>query len=195
MGSNGIVCGTILWESKRTKAWSHAWLAKNKEGQREAQANVGVIVSIALPDGVTRFDRRDDVWVSSFDCAVPLASALRQTLLSTALVQLIGQDRAGKSDRAYAYITGQNFKHRVGAVAEAYRSMREGLEKERNSMSRAGARRQRDLDQVSENTLGLYGDLEGILCQPLPEIEGLELPRTGIDPLSAEEQLAGLSRT
>jgi hypothetical protein len=194
LGSNGLTCGTILWESKRTKTWSDAWLTKNKEDQRLAQADVGVIVSVALPKDVTRFDSREDVWVSSFDCAIPLATALRQALQSTALVQLTGQGRAGKADRAYAYITGQNFKHRVTAVAEAYRSMRDALEKERNFMNRTWARRQKDLDQIVENAMGLCGDLEGILCQSLPEIEGLELPRIEVVSPHAEDQLAELSR-
>ncbi len=194
VGSNGLVCGTILWESKRTKTWSDGWLTKNKEDQREAKADVGVIVSVALPKDVTRFERRESVWVSSFDCAVPLAIALRQMLQSTALMQLAGQDRAGKTDRTYAYITGQSFKHRVTAVAEAYRSMRDALEKERHFMNRAWARRQKDLDHIAENTAGLYGDLESILCQAMPEIEGLELPQIEAVSRLAEEQLAELSR-
>jgi len=194
VGLNGLLCGAILWESKRTKAWSDAWLTKNKEDQREAGAHVGVIVSVALPKDVTRFDRREDVWVSSFDCAVPLATALRQTLHSTAVMRLAGQDRAGKSERAYEYITGQDFKHRVSAVAEAYGSIRDALEKERAHMNRAWARRQKDLDQLAENTSGLYGDLESILCQSMPEIEGMEPRRTDTIPQRAEEHLAELSR-
>jgi hypothetical protein len=32
MNQTGAVCGTILWESKRTKTWSDGWLAKLRQG-------------------------------------------------------------------------------------------------------------------------------------------------------------------
>jgi len=33
-GPAGQLCGTILWESKRTKAWSDVWLTKLRDDQR-----------------------------------------------------------------------------------------------------------------------------------------------------------------
>lgn len=38
VGSNGLQCGTILWESKRRRSWSNKWLTKNREDQRIARA-------------------------------------------------------------------------------------------------------------------------------------------------------------
>ena len=32
----GRDCGAIVWESKRTKAWSDEWLRKVRDDQREA---------------------------------------------------------------------------------------------------------------------------------------------------------------
>ena len=41
----GYCCGTIIWESKRTKSWGGDWLAKVKDDQQEAKADVAVIIS------------------------------------------------------------------------------------------------------------------------------------------------------
>lgn len=61
----GQQCGTILWESKRTRNWSDGWLTKLREDQRAAKAEVAVLVSQTLPKGVESFDVLDGVWVTS----------------------------------------------------------------------------------------------------------------------------------
>jgi len=42
-------CGSILWESKRTKNFSDGWLAKLREDQRQAGADVALIVTTTMP--------------------------------------------------------------------------------------------------------------------------------------------------
>jgi hypothetical protein len=61
---SGLMSGTILWESKRTKNWSNGWLVKLREDQRRAKAELSVMVSRALPEGVETFDVIDGVWVT-----------------------------------------------------------------------------------------------------------------------------------
>jgi hypothetical protein len=58
LGANGQTCGTILWESKRTKSWNDGWLGKLRDDQRAAKAEIALIVSSALPKGVETFDLR-----------------------------------------------------------------------------------------------------------------------------------------
>jgi len=173
-GPNGIVCGTILWESKRTKDWNPAWLPKVRDDQRNARAGLSVIVSAALPKGVLSFDRIDDVWVVSFACILPLATVLRFSLTQVAALQVAGQDRSGKTDRMYSYITGQDFKRRVSATVEGYMTLHTDLEREKRSVTAAWARREKAHELILVGTAGLYGDLQGILGKSMPEIEGLE---------------------
>ncbi len=52
VGPQARFCGTILWETKRTKNWSDGWLAKLREDQRTARAEISLLVSNALPKGV-----------------------------------------------------------------------------------------------------------------------------------------------
>lgn len=48
------VCGTILWETKRTKSWNPGWIAKLQEDRVRVAADVAVIVSEVVPKDVDR---------------------------------------------------------------------------------------------------------------------------------------------
>jgi hypothetical protein len=94
-------CGTILWESKRTKNWTDGWLGKLREDQRRAKADVALIVSNALPKGVHSFDHVDGIWVTEPRCAIPVAIALRQSLIEIASARQAGQGQQTKMELVY----------------------------------------------------------------------------------------------
>lgn len=172
----GLSCGSILWESKRTKNWSQGWLAKLRDDQRAARTACAVIVSEALPDGVTTFALVDGVWVCSWSCIRPLASALRVGLIELAKSRLAAQGQHDKMEMVYNYLAGQEFRNRVAGIVEAFIAMREDLESEKRSMSRIWAKREKQLERASLNTAGMYGDLQGIIGASLPAIAGLSVP-------------------
>ena len=173
-GPNGLSCGSILWESKRTKSWQDGWLQKIRDDQRSAHTTVCVIVSAALPKGLDSFDRIDDVWVASFDLAVPLAKALHQTLTQNAFYQNASQDRNTKADRIYNYVTGQDLNQRVSAIVEGYKGLRSNLEKEKQATTAAWAKREKFHEMLLSGTAGLYGDMLSIAGSSMPEIEDFE---------------------
>jgi hypothetical protein len=199
----GAICGIILWESKRTKEWSRAWLSTVRENQRIALASLSVIASTALPPGLKHFDCIDDVWVSSFACIIPLAKALRATLIRANLVQVSGQDRIGKTERVHSYVTGQEFKHRVSSIVEAYIALQKELEKEKRVANASWARRAKYHDQIMIGVEGMGGELQGIVGESMPEIESLEgveldcepisLPTAELTPQQPKELAAGLT--
>lgn len=132
-------CGTILWESKRTKNWADGWLAKLREDQRKAKADVALIVSNALPKGVHSFDHVDGIWVTELRCAVPVAIALRQSLIEIASARQAGEGQQTKMELVYRYLTGPRFRHRVEAIVEKFSEMQSDLDKERKAMTRLWA--------------------------------------------------------
>ncbi len=180
-GPSQQVCGTILWESKRTKNWSDGWLSKLREDQRSAKAELSVIVSHALPKDVDTFDFLDGVWVTSPRNVIPVAIALRHTLIELALARQAGEGQQTKMELVYQYLTGPRFRHRVQAIVERFSDMMEDLEKERKTMTRLWAKREEQLRCAIESTAGMYGDLQGIAGKTLQEIEGLALPLIGSD--------------
>ena len=174
-GPMGQLCGTILWETKRTKNWADGWLTKLRDDQRTAKAEIAVLVSQALPQGVETFELRDGVWVTPPQTAIPVALALRQTLIELAGARQAIAGQQTKTELIYHYLTGPRFKQRVEAIVEAFSSMREDLDKEKKAITKQWAKREEQINRVMQSTVGLYGDLQGIAGKSLQEIEGLEM--------------------
>lgn len=176
IGPQGQHCGTILWESKRTKNWSDTWLPKLRDDQRAAKAEIALIVSHVLPKGVETFDLVDGVWVTESRCAISVAIALRQTLIELAAARQASDGQQTKMEMVYQYLTGPRFRHRVEAIVEKFSDMQADLDKERKTMTRSWAKREEQIRGVIESTAGMYGDLQGIAGRTLQEIEGLDMP-------------------
>ena len=185
---SGQACGTILWESKRTKNWSDGWLVKLREDQRSAKAEVSVLVSQVLPKGVETFDVVDGVWVTSPRAALPVATILRQTLMQVSMARQVTEGQQTKTEMVYQYLTGPRFRHRVAAIVEAFSSMQEDLDKERKAIMKQWAKRQEQIERVMGATVGMYGDLQGIAGKSLQEIEGLEFAPANLE-TDANKQL------
>jgi len=176
VGPTGQICGSILWEAKRTKSWSNGWLSKLRDDQRAARADVALIVSHALPKGLQTFDHIDGVWVTGPQCAIPLAIALRESLVALWSTRFAGEGQQTKMELVYQYLTGPRFKHRIEAIVERFSDMQADLDRERKATIRLWAKREEQIRAIIDSTAGMYGDLQGIAGRSFQEIEGLEMP-------------------
>jgi hypothetical protein len=171
----GQSCGTILWESKRTKNWSDSWLAKLRDDQRTAKAEIAVLVSHVLPKDVEAFDLVDGVWVTHPRVAIPVAIMLRESLIELAVARQTSEGQQTKAEMLYSYLTSPRFRLRVQAIVEAFSNMKEDLDKERKVITKQWAKREEQIERVMQATVGMYGDMQGIAGKTLQEIEGLEM--------------------
>jgi hypothetical protein len=174
VGPLNQLCGTILWETKRTKNWSDGWLPKLREDQRTAKAEIAVIISQTLPKEIDTFGFVDGVWVADPKVALPVALSLRQSLIEVAAARQASEGQQTKMEMVYGYLTGPRFRQRVQAIVEAFSSMKEDLDREKKAITRQWAKREEQIDRVMQATVGMYGDLQGIAGRTLQEIEGLE---------------------
>lgn len=173
------LCGQITWEFKKTKAWSDGWVQKLKEDQRAIKADLAVIVSAVLPEDVKGFAFRDGVWICDIKLVAALATALRMNLVSISHEKTLSVGKNEKMEVLYAYLTGVEFKQRVEAIVETFSSMDDGLRKERMAHEKIWAEREKQIRKVIANTVGMYGDLSGLVS--LPQMKVLELPTGDID--------------
>lgn len=180
----GQFCGSILWETKRTKGWANDWIPKLKDDQRTTSAEVAILLSMALPKEVRTFAFVDGVWVTDFASSINLAHALRIGLVEVAMAKLASVGKQEKIEMLYEYLSGTGFRQRVQAIVEAFRTMQDDLNKERAAINKAWAKREKQIQRIIINTTGLYGDLEGIIGASLPQIESLDLNAL---PAAAEE--------
>ena len=185
--SSGLACGTILWEAKRAKNWSADWPEKLKADQREARAELAVIVTTCPPEGLRGIGQCDGVWVCEPPFATALASALRQGLVSTAAQRLQQTDRADKMAALYDHLCSVSFRQHVEAMVEVFVGLQEQLGAEQRAFAKQWKEREQQLQKAITHTAMLYGGIQGIAGrEALPEIRTLQLPGALPDPSGAE---------
>lgn len=174
ISSSGKACGSIIWEAKHTKLWSEPWVQKLKEDQRKVGAELAVISTDVLPKDVEKFAFRDGIWITDYQLSIPLASSLRDQLIKVAASQQSAVGKNQKLEMLYSYISSTEFRHKIEAIVEAFRGLQGDLEKEKLIMTKIWAKREKQILQVTQNTVGMYGDFEGLLgsaIQPIPALE------------------------
>lgn len=171
--NTNIDCGTIIWEVKNTKSWSDGWIPKLKEDQREAHADIAIIVSNVLPENINAFSLRDGVWVCSKHLAIPVAQMIRDKLEAINRERRLSVGKNEKMEILYNYLIGSQFRQRIEAVAESFSNMQKDLMAEKKYYEKKWAKTEKQIEQVIKNTVGIYGDLEGMVV--MPKIQALEL--------------------
>jgi hypothetical protein len=168
-------CGRIVWETKNTKHWQPAWLDKLKHDQRAVGANLAVLVSTALPEGIVEFGRIDGVWVATLQAWPALALALREQLVQVAFAHAAADGKHEKMEFLYRYLAGDQFRVHVEAIVEAFTALQQELNRERRAMERIWKERAKQIERVLATTAGMYGEVRAIVGSTLPEVSALEL--------------------
>jgi len=184
---NSKECGKILWEAKYAKNYTNSWIDKLKSDQQEAGADIAVLVTMALPKGVKNFDLLNGVWVTDFASVLGLAKALRMWLIGAARERMVSAKQDTAKDAIYRYVTGQEFALQIRAIAEAFGRMKGNLDQERRAMEKIWKSREKQIETVLTNVVGIQGSLQGYLSSK-------SLPRTDLQELlelgdSMEEEL------
>jgi hypothetical protein len=169
-------CGTLLWESKNHKHWSDGWIEKLRTDQQAEKADLAIIVTAALPNGITHIGTIRGIWVCDFATAVPLAIALRQQLEAIKQARIITANQSRVADDLYDYICGQEFQHYITNVVVSALTMKRELDSERTSAERMFKKREKQIEVQIRNLAGLYGGLQGIAGGALQSVVALEAP-------------------
>lgn len=175
--SGKVECGVILWESKRTKAWSDGWIGKLKEDLRREGADVGIIITTALPSGIKAgIGCINGIWVCNENFILPLAQLIRDGLIKVMYQKTTHENQGRKADLIYQYITGSQFRLQIEAILESYQELKSGIERERAAYERLWKSREGQLQRIILSTAGLYGSMQGLAGgNALPQLKGLDL--------------------
>ena len=174
------VCGTILWETKRTKAWTDKWIAKLKKDLRAEKANVPIIVTSVMPKGIkTGMGLKNGVWITGFNLVLPLAYLLRKNLLEVTREKVTAKYKDKKADTLYQYITGHEFRQQVEALVEVYQEMQIQITKEKAAFEKIWKARQGQVERLLASTAGVVGSIQGKLGQTALQVKGLDLLESG----------------
>jgi hypothetical protein len=173
--SSLVSCGSIIWEAKNTKKWQPAWLQKLRDDQRMSSANIAILVSVTLPEGVQYFDVIDGVWVAGVQSYMPLAIALREQLIQVSFARSASKGKNEKMEFMYEYLSGSEFQQKIEGIVEAFTSMQDQINRERRAMEKLWKEREKQIQRITCNTVGMYGDIRGIIGSSVSPIKALEL--------------------
>ncbi len=171
----GTVCGKILWESKRTKAWSDGWITKLKEDVRRDQAHIGVIVTEVMPSGSKHsIGNKLGVWVVAPDALEPLSTLLREKLIAVAREKVVAVHKQSRAESLYDYVTSSGFTQNVERIVGVYLEMKTQIAKEQANSERSYKLRAKQVDMLLSGMSGIYGEMQGIAGTSMPQISLLD---------------------
>ncbi len=176
-------CGSIYYESKRTKDFQSGWIEKFKSDIREKGANIGVLVTIAMPNDMIRLGLRDGIWICSFEEFKGLCTVLRESIIQISNALASQENKGDKMHMLYDYLTGNTFRLQVEAIVEGFTQMKIDLESEKRAMQGIWKKREKQIEKVTINTIDMHSSIKGIAGNAIQSVKLLELPES--DSLSA----------
>lgn len=171
----GQSCGKIIWEAKRAENWTDKWLQKLKDDQLDAKADIAVLVTTAMPKGVSDpFVRIGDVWVVSPHVMRPVAETLRVILLEAQKLKLVNTGRNEKMESLYNYLASAQFAQKVRTMLESFETMRNDLDSEKRAIQRIWAKREAQIERVTSSMVTVVGELQAIAHDSLPQLDAID---------------------
>ncbi|MHA8103777.1 DUF2130 domain-containing protein [Aquirufa nivalisilvae] len=181
VNANQQECGSIVYESKRTKNFANEWIDKLKQDQITCKADIAVLVTETLPSDMERFGERNGVWICGFHEIKSVSLVLREMLIKTHEAKETQVNKGDKMELLYSYLTSNEFVQNIKRIVENYDSMVDQLNSEKKAMFKIWAAREKQIWVVQENISMLFGSIKGIAGKELSSSGVLELPDKEID--------------
>lgn len=185
----GSCCGTIVWESKRTRTWDKKWTEDLKANMLSVKGDVAVLVSTILPEGINNFGFKEGVYITSYECFLSVAFILRKSIIEhNRLKQSITGDNEDMK-MVYNYFLSSEFQQRISAIAEAFTAMKIDLDTEKRVFVKLWSKREKEIEKVILNTSSLHGELQGLIGSGLPTVKSLDFSEKEISVESTESEI------
>ena len=160
--NSNTICGKIIYESKRTKAWSNGWIDKLKADMRNSGSDIAILVTQVFPKDMEKFGEKDGVWICTFNEVSSVAQLLRNGIIKIYEAQKSQENKGDKMQLLYNYLTGIEFRGQMESIVEGFMAMKQSIMKERIQMEKLWKEREKQLEKVLLSTSGLYGSVKGI---------------------------------
>lgn len=179
-------CGTIYYESKRTKDFQPSWIEKFKTDIREKGANIGVLVTEVLPSDLERMGLKDGIWICTYEEFKGLCRVLRESVIQLSDAVSSQENKGDKMHLLYNFLTSNTFRMQIEAIVEGFSQMQNDLESEKRAMQRIWKMREKQLEKVISNTIDMHSSIKGIAGSAIQDIKQLDLPYSDLLPEPSE---------
>lgn len=170
------VCGRIIYETKRTKTFNKKdWIDKLKQEQINSKADIAILITNTMPDEETKVVLIEGVWVCHTSSFEGLILAMRDSIIRIDRERNNQSNKDDKAKELYDYLIGTEFNLQIVSIVDAFTSLKNGIDKERNAMERIWKEREKQIEKVTKNTIGIYSSLRGIAGNAIQNVKELEL--------------------
>jgi hypothetical protein len=173
-------CGTIYYESKRTKDFQPSWIEKFKNDIRDKGASVGVLVTEVLPSDLDRMGLKEGIWICTYEEFKGLCKVLRESIIQVSNALTSQENKGEKMAMLYGYLTSNTFHMQIEAIVEGFTQMKMDLDYEKRSMQKIWKMREKQLEKVIDNTIDMHGSIKGIAGNAIQDIKQLDMPYTDV---------------
>ena len=180
-------CGTIYYESKRTKDFGNKWIEKFKDDIRDKGADIGVLVTDVYPKGMERMGLVEGIWLCSYLEFKGLCVVLREGIIKLSSAVSAQENKGDKMIMLYNFLTNNEFRLQVEAIVEGFTQMQIDLNAEKRSITGHWKKREKQIQKVLLNTNNMYNAIKGIAGSAIQPIKSLELPEPDAEELEDEE--------
>ncbi|MGH7203000.1 MAG: DUF2130 domain-containing protein [Candidatus Levyibacteriota bacterium] len=168
------VVGSILWETKRTKAWSKGWLIKLKDDVGKVDATEAILVSQVLPADAKNFDRKEGVWITTYEHAINICRYVRFLITTVASIKSSANHTEEEWGQLRDYMMSESFKNRMQSHFDNVNQLRQILDSEKRNTILRWKRQESFIEKLDRNTMNLYGELKNIVSN-LPDLNGVDI--------------------
>jgi hypothetical protein len=171
---NGLECGKIYYESKRTKNFDNNWLQKLRDDNLAVKADVLVLVTETMPEEQDKFFFKEGVWICSLGEVKGLSLVLRHGLIQVHAISTTHHGKETKMEMLYNYLTSQEFSGQWAAIVEGFKSLQDNYADEKLKMQKIWKEREKQLEKILSNAVGFYGSIKGIAGASIQDLKMLE---------------------
>ncbi len=168
-------CGSIYYESKRTKDFQAGWIEKFKTDMRNRNASIGVLVTEAMPKDMDRMGMKEGVWICTFEEFKGLCHVLRESVVQINNAVATQENKGDKMVMLYDYLTSSEFRMQIEAIVEGFTEMQSELTRERRAMEGIWKRREKQIQKVVLNTTHMFQSVKGIAGNAIAPVRALEI--------------------
>lgn len=169
-------CGTIYYESKRTKTFKEDWIGKFKNDIQAKGADIGVLVTAIYPKGMDRMGLRDGIYICTYEEFKALSFILRESIIKLSDAKELQENRHEKSALLFQFLTSTEFAFQIETILSSFVTMQNDLEAEKRAMNKLWKKREKEIQNVISATSNMYGAIQGIAGNAIKPVAQLEMP-------------------
>lgn len=114
----GVVCGRIIYDSKHREAWQNLFASKLREDQIAMKADHAILSTTVFPSGKKELCLQEGIIIANPARVAHIAELLRNAVVKMHIRGLSLQERTGKMNKLYEFITSERCAQLFGEAGK-----------------------------------------------------------------------------